>query len=103
MTKMKRLNLFKSMDNRTPEDVRLQRIITRIYLVLLAGMSVFLFRELPPGGYATRLNVVECIPKNTINHLRGKARNEEDIITVSLMGCIGFPSPVSLHVLIDGN
>ena len=41
MTKMKRLNLFKSVDKRTPVDVRLQRITTHIYLVLLAGMTVF--------------------------------------------------------------
>ncbi|CAF1637182.1 unnamed protein product, partial [Adineta ricciae] len=37
MGKLGRLNLFKSINRRTEEDVKLQRVITRIYLILLAS------------------------------------------------------------------
>ena len=42
---IKQLNLFKSVDNRTASDAAKQRIITRTYLILFAGMVPFVFSK----------------------------------------------------------
>jgi hypothetical protein len=47
---MKRLNLFKVANDRTENSIKQQKIITRVYLILLTGMvtfivSVFIFAE----------------------------------------------------------
>ncbi|CAF1144697.1 unnamed protein product [Adineta steineri] len=39
---MRQLNLFKAADRRTEKDVKLQKISTRLYLILLTGASLFL-------------------------------------------------------------
>lgn len=36
----KRLNLFKDENERTQENVRRQKLITRVYLILLSGMTI---------------------------------------------------------------
>jgi hypothetical protein len=41
---MKRLNLFKAANNRTENSIKQQKIITRVYLILLAGMVIFTAR-----------------------------------------------------------
>jgi hypothetical protein len=38
---MKQLNLFKSENERTEDKVKQQKMITRIYLILLTGMIMF--------------------------------------------------------------
>ncbi len=35
---LKRLNLFKASEERTENSIKQQKIITRVYLLLLAGM-----------------------------------------------------------------
>ena len=73
IAKMKRLNLFKSMDKRTPADVRLQRIITRIYLVLLAGMTVFFLREVRTRGcYTLQRSLVYFEKHHQLSEVREK-------------------------------
>ena len=37
---MKHLNLFKKIDDRSEDSIKQQRIITRVYLVLLIGKVV---------------------------------------------------------------
>lgn len=39
-----KLNLFKKVNERTENDIKQQRIITRIYLTLLSGMNVFVLQ-----------------------------------------------------------
>jgi len=38
---MKRLNLFKVNNERTENDIKQQKIFTRVYLILLTGMIIF--------------------------------------------------------------
>ena len=38
---MKRLNSFKVADDRTENSIKQQKIITRVYLILLTGMITF--------------------------------------------------------------
>ena len=73
MKKMKRLNLFKSVDKRTPADVRLQRITSHIYLALLAGMTVFFLREVRTGGcYTLQRSLVYFEKHHQLSEVREK-------------------------------
>ena len=38
---MKQLNLFKETDEQTENSIKQQKIITRVYLMLVAGMIIF--------------------------------------------------------------
>jgi hypothetical protein len=38
---VKRLNLFKVTNERTENDIKQQKIITRVFLILLTGMVIF--------------------------------------------------------------
>ncbi len=39
---MKQLNLFKVANERTEDNIKRQKIITRVYLILLIGMIIFI-------------------------------------------------------------
>ena len=86
---VKHLNLFKRADDRAEESVKRQKIITRVYLILLTGnipifpfKSIHTYENLPP--YSTSLVPIPLMtshksltpPSGMISHLDWSFRAE---------------------------